>query len=104
MSYVSMAEAQAHLKQKLPDDLDDIAAKIDAAESRATQFLNRPLSELLVDGADSPPTLDGELDPAVKLAVLQLVEAAYLRDPDTMQKLIDDAHAILYPFRIGLGV
>jgi hypothetical protein len=101
--YVTMDEAKAHLHQLLDDDFDDIAAKIDAAEERAAQFLNRPLSELLIESG-SPPTLDGELNPSVKLAVLQLLEASYDRDPATMNELIADAHAMLYPFRIGLGV
>lgn len=99
-----MEEARAHLKQRLDDDFDDIALKIEAAESWAVQFLQRPLSDLTTSTA-SPPGLDGgELDPAVKVAILQRMEAFYDRDPANAQALVDDAINVLYPFRVGLGV
>lgn len=104
MSYVSMDEAKAHLKQTLDDDFDDIALKIEAAEAWAVEFLQRPLSELTTS-SDSPPSPDGgELNPAVKVGILQRMEAMYERDPDTSKGLVDDAINILYPFRVGLGV
>lgn len=102
MSYVTMDEAKAHLKEKHDDDFDDIALKIEAAEEWAAEFLNRPLSELLLE-VDSPPT-DGELRPSVKVAILQRMEAMFERDPATAERLVSDARDILYPFRIGLGV
>lgn len=103
MSFVSMDEATAHLKQTLDDDFDDIALKIEAAEEWAAQFLNRDLSELLIT-TSSPPGADGDLNPAVKVAILQRLEAFYDRDPATSKDLIEDAQAVLYPFRTGLGV
>jgi hypothetical protein len=104
MSYVTMDEAQAHLKQRLDDDFHDIALKIEASEVWAAEFLNRPLSDLLIE-VDSPPSLDGgDLNPAVKLAILERLEAFYHRDPANMEKLIADARDVLYPFRVGLGV
>lgn len=104
MSYVTMDEAKAHLKQTLDDDFDDIALKIEAAEEWAAEFLNRPLSDLLLD-TDSPPSPgSGELRPSVKVAILQRLEAFYDRDQDNVQELITDAQNVLYPFRTGLGV
>lgn len=104
MSYVTMDEAKLHLKQRLDDDFADIALKIDAAEEWAAEFLNRPLSELLIE-TGSPPSIDGgELRPSVKVAILQRLEAFYDRDPATAEDLVRDAQNVLYPFRIGLGV
>lgn len=104
MSFVTMDEAQNHLKQRLDDDFDDIALKLEAAEAWTVEYLNRPLSDLLI-AVDSPPTLDGgELNPAVKLGILERLEAFYTRDPANMELLISDARDVLYPFRIGLGV
>lgn len=99
-----MDEAKAHLKQRLDDDFDDIALKIEAAEAWAVEFLQRPLSDLATS-TDSPPSPDGgELNPAVKVAILQRMEAFYDRDPANAKALVDDATDVLYPFRIGLGV
>lgn len=108
MSYVSLPEAKKHLHVEIPDDDEYIALLIDAAEQWAAEFMNRPLSDLLVAQGDSPPTIDGQLQPAVKLGVLIIVGDLY----ENREQIVSGTtvasnglwERILYTFRVGLGV
>lgn len=108
MSLVSLIEAKKHLRVEIHDDDEYIALLIDAAEQWAAEFLNRPLSDLLLSGGVSPPSLDGELQPAVKMGVLVIVGDLY----ENREQIVTGASVasnslwerILYPYRVGLGV
>lgn len=108
MSLVSLIEAKKHLRVEIPDDDEYIALLVDAAEQHAAEFLNRPLTDLLLGDGDSPPSLDGQLQPAVKMGVLIIVGDLYVNREQIVagvsiasNKLWEN---ILYPYRVGLGV
>lgn len=106
--YVSLIEAKKHLRVEIPDDDDYIALLIDAAEQWAAEFLNRPLSELLSNPGESPPSLDGHLQPAVKVGILVIIGDLYTNREQIVVGTIVASNTlwerILYPYRIGLGV
>lgn len=72
---------------------------IESSQLAASQFLNAPLEDF-VDSPQSPPRLNED----IKTAILFIIEADFARDDRMMQKLLQRAENMLWPYRQGLGV
>jgi hypothetical protein len=107
MSYLTLTEAKKHCRIEVSDDDDWLAFLIDAAEAHVQQWLNRPLSSLASSG-NSPPDLDTQLPPDVRLGILMHVQDAYENRSTQEAGVIfghnNTAENLLYPYRTGLGV
>lgn len=107
MSYLTLHEAKKHCRIEVTDDDDWLAFLIDAAEAHVAQWLNRPLSDL-ASSSNSPPDLDAQLPPDVRLGILMHVQDAY-ENRSTQEAGVSvsenkTAMNLLYPYRTGLGV
>ena len=107
MSYLTLIEAKKHCRIEVADDDDWLAFLIDAAEAHVAMWLNRPLSDLAAS-SNSPPDLDAQLLPDVKLGILMHVQNAY-ENRSTQEAGVSfgenkTAMNLLYPYRTGLGV
>lgn len=107
MSYLTLVEAKKHCRVEIDDDDDHLAFLIDAAEAHVQGWLNRPLSSLATS-SNSPPDLDTQLPPDVKLGILMHIQDAY-ENRSTQEAGVTftenrTAMNLLYPHRIGLGV
>jgi len=107
MSYLTLIEAKTHCRIQVNDDDDWVAFLIDAAEAHVQQWLNRPLSSL-GSSSNSPPDLDLQLPPDVKLGILMHVQNAYenrgIKEAGVTFGENKTAENLLYPYRTGLGV
>lgn len=98
--YVSLEEAKQQLvvDEDVEADDDKISRLIDAAETWAANYLNRPLSEL--EGSPA----DGIIPEDAKSAILMHVEWEYDPEAQRTGAIIERAHQLLWPYRVGLGV
>jgi len=110
-SYVDLAEAKGFLNVYYDEKDTEIQMMIDAAEAHVATWLNRPLSELLIEGSDSPPPDSpgvAELQPDVKLGVLMYVNDFWQNREITVTGTIvannPTADRILHLHRKCLGV
>ncbi|MBA3562892.1 MAG: phage gp6-like head-tail connector protein [Gammaproteobacteria bacterium] len=102
MSFVTLDEAkdQLAIEQDFTAHDERIERLISAAEKWAENFLNRSLEEL---DSDSPPSSPVEIPEDAKSAILLHVEAEFDRDERNMERLIETARNLLWPYRVGLG-
>lgn len=111
MSYIQLLEAKGFLNVYFTEKDTEIQLMIDAAEAHVVEWLNRPLSELLVEGSDSPPPDSpgvAELKPDVKLGILMYVNDFWQNREITVTGTIvannPTADRILHLYRKRLGV
>jgi hypothetical protein len=97
--YISLEEAKAQVA--IDEDVeahdDRLERLIDASEAAATNFLNRPLSELV----GSP---DVGIPEDAKSGLLLLLEWEFDRNRQDSAMLLERAHQLLWPYRAELDV
>lgn len=101
--YVTVAEAKEYVGIYHAEKDGQIATMIEAAERHAQNFLGHDLSESTVPSTNSPPDLDADLLPNVKLFVMEQV-AQWLKDPGGQHEASDALLQMLHFERTGLGV
>lgn len=113
MSTVRVAQVRAYLRvtHRLDDAL--LQTLIESAESKALAYMDREVlprrGEFQVDECSSntpPPVSDSDdLDPAVRLGIYKIVQAAYEgADEETKTAAEIAARIDWFPFRNKLGV
>lgn len=112
MRLVTIEQARAQVSA-MPHHDAMLELYVDAAEEAAEQFLNRKvyadvteLEDAVLDGAAGiDPIL---VNPAIKAAVLLITGHLFRNREDVtgeaVNQLPQGAHALLWPFRCGLGV
>jgi hypothetical protein len=101
--YVTVDEAKEYVGIYHAEKDGQITFMIEAAERHAQNFLGHDLSCSTVPSSNSPPDLDAELLPNVKVFVLEQV-ARWIKDPGGDHKASDDLLQMLHFERTGLGV
>jgi hypothetical protein len=101
--YVTTEEAKKYCGIYHAERDQQIALMIDAAERHAQNFLDHDLKESTVPSSNSPPDLDLELLPNVKLCVLEHI-AMWLKDPGGKHEASPQILQMLHFERTGLGV
>jgi hypothetical protein len=101
--YVTVSELKSHVGIYFSERDDSLAILIEAAERNAQNFLGAALSDFTTDSTNSPPDLDADLLPTVKLYVLEQC-AMWLKDPGGKHEASPDLLQMLHFERTGLGV
>lgn len=112
MDLVTIDRARAHCRTE-PHDDDLLTVYVDAAEDWAQQFLNRrvyadadALAEAVLDGSAGcdPMVVTDSVRAAVLLLAGHLFRNREQVTADSVNELPMGAHALLWPYRVGLGV
>lgn len=112
MSLVDLEAAKLHLRVDDEDEDSLIQIYLDAAEQAAIDFLNRNVyadQEALDAAAEPPEALAMVVNAPIRAAVLLILGHLYANRENTVtgvsvQALPMGAHALLWPYRVGLGV
>lgn len=109
MSYINLAEAKSFINVFFDEKDAEIQIMIDAAEDIASEFMNRPLSDLVVE--DSPPADSpgaANIRAGVKIEILRLVSEFWQNREVNVTGTIIAQNPLHYQnlhfYRIGLGV
>lgn len=111
MSLVDIETAKQHLRTDGDEENDLIALYLSAAELSAVEFLNRNVyaTQAALDAAEEPeearPMVINDL---IRSAILLILGHLYANREEvgsgTASKVPFGAHALLQPYRVGLGV
>lgn len=111
MSLVDLPTALAHLRIDAGDEDALVTLYLGAAEASAVEFLNRSVyvDQAALEAANEPPeALPMVVNAVVQAAILLILGHLYANReevaPGTMTKVPFGAHALLQPYRIGLGL
>lgn len=112
MSLISLTQAKAYLDVIHSLDDDKLQMLLDSAEDEASQYIQRPLQDLLPEyNSEWPSEYASEvaseladIPASAKLGVLMLLQAAYQASPEDADKLRKGAEIKLTPFRVGWGI
>lgn len=105
MSFVTLEEAKDQCAVDHDVTLHDARLNrlIASAETWASNFLNRPLSDLVESGSEVPTGLDGIIPEDVKSGILLRVEFEF--DPDAQKDAtMEAAERTLWPYRVEVSV
>ena len=109
---VTLATAKQHLRLDGSDEDAMVALYLSAAEDQAAQFLGRnvypdaPSAAIALLGGDLTAL---PLNASVEAAILLITGSLYAMREDavigaSVQSLPMGAHALLFPYRVGLGI
>lgn len=111
MNLVPIETARAHLRIDAGDEDDLVALYLAAAQASAVEHLNRSVydTQEALDAADDPPeALPMVVNAAIQAAILLILGHLYANReevlPGAATKVPFGAHALLQPYRVGLGV
>ena len=111
MSLLDIGTAKLHLRVDGDDEDDLIALYLTASELSAVEFLNRNVyaTEADLEAAAEPnEALPMVVNAAIKSAILLILGHLYANReevvPGSVTKVPFGAHALLQPYRVGLGV
>ena len=102
MIYITLDELKDQVSiERARSDLDERLTRLGtAAEKWAANFLNAELTDYEESPIESPPTLPEDL----KSGILLHAEWEFDRDAQVGDLLLKRAEALLWPYRVGLGV
>ncbi len=111
MNLVPIDTARAHLRIDAGDEDELVTLYLAAAQASAAEHLNRNVyaTQAALDAAVEPPeALPMVVNAAIQAAILLILGHLYANReevmPGTATKVPFGAHALLQPYRVGLGV